>query len=159
MDFQIGEKIIYPTHGAGIIESIEEKEILGTKQLYYMLSINKIQVMFPMTTNIGIRRVVDSTTMDDVLASFHEEESEETHPNRTQRYRIHVKMIKSGNIYEGAQVIRDLLKMKKKRALASVDKRLLDNAQEILISELMLVKGIDQLEAVEMLNSAICINE
>ncbi len=156
MDFQIGEKIIYPTHGAGIIESIEEKEILGIKQLYYTISINKILVMFPMKTNIGIRRIVDSTIMDHVLASFNNEEDNETTPlNRSQRYRSHVNKIKSGDIYEGAQVIRDLLKMKKKKALASADKKLLDNAQQIFISELMLVKGIKEEEAVMLLNDAI----
>lgn len=155
MDFQIGEKIIYPMHGAGIIEAIEEKEILGTIQQYYKLSINKVVVMFPLKTNIGIRPVVTPTTMDKVLASFYDEEIEATPINRTQRIRIHMNKMKTGDIFDGAEVIRDLMRMKQKKSLATGDKRLLENAQQILLSELMLVKDIEEEEATIMLQNAI----
>jgi CarD family transcriptional regulator len=152
--FQIGDKIVYPMHGAGVIEAIEEKEILGDKKLYYIMNLNNMRVMFPMESELGIRQVVDIEILDDVLAVFNDGESDPIN-NPTQRYRSNMNKMKSGDIYEGAQVIRDLIRMGKKRALATGDKVMLDNARQILVSELMLVKGIVQKQAVDLLNEVI----
>jgi CarD family transcriptional regulator len=154
--FQIGDKIVYPMHGAGVIEAIEEKEILGEKRLYYVMNFRNMQVMFPIgkTSNIGIRQVVDSDILENVLTIFNHGESDPT-PNQNQRYRINMKKMMSGDIYEGAQVIRDLIRIGKKRVLATGDKKMLDNAQQILISELVLVKGIAEEQAANLLNQVI----
>lgn len=152
--FQIGDKIVYPMHGAGVIESIEEKEILGDKQLYYVMNLKNMKVSFPMDTDLGIRQVVDSDILEDVLTVFNEGESNPI-LNPNQRYRSNMNKMRSGDIYEGAQVIRDLFRMGKKRALATGDKIMLDNARQILVSELVLVKGIAQEQAVDLLNEVI----
>jgi CarD family transcriptional regulator len=154
--FQIGDKIVYPMHGAGVIEAIEEKEILGEKRLYYVMNIRNMQVMFPLgkASGIGIRQVVDSDILENVLTIFNHGESDST-LNPNQRQRINMNKMKSGDIYEGAQVIRDLMRIGKKRVLATGDKVMLDNAQQILISELVLVKGIAQEQAVDLLNQVI----
>lgn len=152
--FQIGDRILYPMHGAGVIEAIEEKEILGDKQFYYVMNLKNMRVMFPMKSNLGIRQVVDSDILEDVLTFFNHGVSEPI-LNPTQRHRSNMNKMKSGDIYEGAQVIRDLVRMRKNRALSTGDKMMLDNAQQILVSELMLVKGIDQLQAVDILNGVI----
>lgn len=154
--FQVGDKIVYPMHGAGVIEAIEEKEILGEKQLYYVINFTNLQVMFPMEkkSDLGIRQVVDSDILENVLTIFRHGESDPT-LNHNQRARLNMSKMKSGDIYEGAQVIRDLMRISKKKALATGDKVMLGNARQILISELVLVKGIDQEQAVDLLNQAI----
>lgn len=152
--FQIGDKIVYPMHGAGVIEAIEEKEVLGNKQMYYVTTIQNMQVMFPMESKAGIRGIVDSDIIEDVLSVFSVEEAD-TILNPAQRYRNNMNKMKSGDIYEGAQVIRDLIRLSKKRALTTGDKSMLDNARQILISELALVKGIDPVQANDLLNEAI----
>ena len=152
--FQIGDRVVYPAHGAGIIEAIEEREILGSKRLYYVMNIRNMEVMFPMESDIGIREIVGVETMEDVLAIF-DQEVPETLVSPSQRYRENMNKLKSGDIYDGAQVIRNLTTLGKKRTLATGDKTILDNAKQILISELVLVKGIDEQQAEDMLNEAI----
>jgi CarD family transcriptional regulator len=152
--FQVGDKIVYPMHGAGVIECIEEKEILGDRQLYFVMNLKNMKVSFPMETDLGIRQVVDSDILEDVLSAFnHGESNPILNPN--QRYRSNMNKMRSGDIYEGAQVIRDLIRMGKKRALATGDKIMLDNARQILVSELVLVKGIELEQAVDILNDVI----
>lgn len=156
--FKIGDKIFYPMHGAGVIESIDEKEILGEKKLYYILNIpsKKMSVMIPQGNedSIGIRPVVDSKILEEVLTTFHQEETD-PNMNQNQRYRMNMNKIKSGDIYEGAQVIRDLMRISKKRNLGTDDRNLLNQAQQIFVSELSLIKDINQESATDFLNQII----
>lgn len=156
--FEVGDKIYYPMHGAGVIEAIEEKEILGEKQLYYIMkmSFRKIQLMIPMekTSSLKLRPLVDTQTLEDVLACFHEGETDST-INKTQRYRNNILKLKSGDIYEGVQVIRDLSRLNKKKSLGTDDKAILNQAQQFLISELVFVKGIKEEQAAELLYKVI----
>ncbi len=155
--FSIGDKIFYPMHGAGIIEAIEEKEVLGEKRLYYImsLSVGKMQVMIPTekTSKLGIREIVNSSVMERVFHLLTSDgESERTvHPN--QRYRNNMDKMKTGDIYEGAQVIRDLSNSSKKKPLGTSDKMMLNNARNILISELVLVQNLEEQQAADYLNN------
>jgi len=152
--FQIGDKIVYPMHGAGVIESIEEREVLGNKQLYCVMMMKNLQLMFPMNCKIGVREVVDLEILEDALAVLSHEATSSIE-NPTQRHRSNMNKLKSGDIYEGVQVIRDLVQMGKKKTLAMGDKTMLDNALQILTSELALVKGMVQEEADHFLNEVI----
>lgn len=152
--FQIGDKILYPMHGAGVIEAIEEKEILGKKGLYYIMNIRNMQVMFPKGAKLGIRQVVDSNILEDVLTIFNKEVTDQIQ-NPTARFRNNMNKMKSGDIYEGAQVIRDLVHLSKTKTLSSGDRNMLENARQILISELILVKDLDHEQANEFLNEVI----
>ncbi len=152
--FEIGDKIFYPTHGAGIIEALEEKEFLGDKKFYYIINMphKSMQVMIPTekTPIYGIRKVVDINTLEDVLAAFNDGETDLS-INHIQRQRINMNKIKSGDIYEGAEVIRDLMRIGKKRNLGTEDRNTLNNAQQILVSEVVLVKEIEEEQAMELL--------
>ena len=152
--FQIGDKIVYPMHGAGVIESIEEREVLGNKQLYCVMMMKNLQLMFPMNCKIGVREVVDLEILEDALAVLSHEATSSIE-NPTQRHRSNMNKLKSGDIYEGVQVIRDLVQMGKKKTLAMGDKTMLDNALQILTSDLALVKGMVQEEADHFLNEVI----
>lgn len=156
--FEIGDKIFYPIHGAGIVEAMEEKEILGKKQIYYIINMphKHMQVMIPKENIavLGIRKVVPLDILEDVLMFFHRGKTDLT-INHIQRHRININKMKSGDIYEGAEVIRDLVRISKKKNLGTEDRNTLNNAQKILISELVLVKGIPQEQAVNLLNQVL----
>ena len=130
--FQIGDKIFYPMHGAGVIEAIEEKEILGEKQLYYVMDIplRNMQAMIPLvkTEDLGIRQVVDSEMIEKVFTNF---QPVVTDPisNPILRHRSNISKMKSGDIFQEAQVICDLTRMGKKKPLGAGDKILLNDAQ------------------------------
>lgn len=145
--FQIGDNIVYPMHGAGIIEAIEEKEFSGKKQQYYVIkmSISKMQVMIPKgkILNSNIRPVTDILALKHIIHIFQHEESCKLLPWK-QRHKVNTDKIKTGEIQEGAEVVRDLMRMKKEKALNTSEKKLLDDAYKFLISELELIKGITE---------------
>jgi CarD family transcriptional regulator len=156
--FQIGNKIFYPMHGGGIIEGIDEKEIFGKTQLYYVVNIlhRKMKVMIPIDNmeRLGLRQIVNSEKLDDMLTNFHDGETELV-INDTQRHRRNMEKIKSGSIYEGAEVIRDLVRANSKKKLGIAEKKLLENALQILISEVVLIKEIPHDKAAELLDQVI----
>ena len=143
--FNIGDKIVYPMHGAGVIESIEEKEILGNKQNYYIVKmpIGDMKVMIPIehVDDIGIREVIGTKDADKVFDVFKEKTTDET-VNWNKRYRENMLKIKSGNIFEVAEVVRTLMVRDKEKGLSTGEKKMLNSARQILISELVLVKNI-----------------
>jgi CarD family transcriptional regulator len=156
--FQIGDKIVYPMHGAGVIEAIEEKEILGEKQKYYVIRIpiSNMEVMIPMKKMIQsrIRLIADKLTLENVLLIFQYGESDDS-LSWKQRYTQNMEKMKTGEIQEGAEVVRDLIRRNKVRALNTSEKQMLDNAQKILISELSLIKGITENQAIDLLNTKV----
>ncbi|HHV97293.1 MAG TPA: CarD family transcriptional regulator [Clostridiaceae bacterium] len=142
--FNIGDKIVYPMHGAGVIESIEEKEILGHKQNYYIvrIPIGDMKVMIPIESvdEIGIREIIDEEQADEVLNALKQKTTYET-GNWNKRYRENMLKIKSGNIFEVAEVVKSLMLRDKEKGLSTGEKKMLNSARQILISELVLVKN------------------
>ncbi len=145
--FQIGDNVVYPMHGVGIIKDIEEKEISGGKQQYYVIKmlISNMQLMIPTSKILSssIRPVTDIIALKDIIYIFQHGESDRLLPWK-QRFKVNTDKIKTGNIIEGAEVVRDLMRMKKEKALNTSEKKMLDNANEFLISELRLIKGITE---------------
>jgi CarD family transcriptional regulator len=152
--FEIGDNIIYPMHGAGIIEGIEEKEFQGHSQKFYVIKIpvNNMQVHMPVNsmTNSRIRPVADKKSMDIVLDLFHNGKSDRS-LSWKQRYKINTDKIRSGKLREGAEVVRDLSRIQNEKVLNSSEKQMLDNAKKILVGELGLVRGISEVQAAELL--------
>ncbi|MGI8387640.1 MULTISPECIES: CarD family transcriptional regulator [unclassified Robertmurraya] len=145
--FQIGDYIVYPMHGAGIIKDIEEKEISGEKQHYYVIKmlISNMQVMIPTgkISSSSIRPVTDIIVLKHIIHIFQHGESDRLLPWK-QRYKVNTDKMKTGKILEGAEVVRDLMRMKKEKALNASEKKMLDDAHGFLISELGLIKGITE---------------
>ncbi|OUQ86127.1 CarD family transcriptional regulator [Brevibacillus brevis] len=156
--FQVGDKVFYPMHGAGVIEAMEEKEFLGEKHLYYVLEmlLRELNIMVPVEkmSALGIRKVVEADILENVLAVLREGQRD-TALNAAQRYKLHTEKMKSGDIYEQSEVIRDLFGMSKQKVLGTSDKVMLDNAQQLFISEIELVKDVDTEQATEMLKQAV----
>ncbi|PDZ19847.1 transcription factor YdeB [Bacillus cereus] len=145
--FQIGDNIVYPMQGAGIIKAIEEKEISGEKQQYYVIkmSASNMELMIPAgrILNSNIRPVTDITTLAHIMDIFQHGESDRLLTWK-QRYKLNTDKIKTGKMQEGAEVVRDLMRIQKEKALNASEKKMLDNAYEFLISELGLIEGITE---------------
>ncbi|MBQ4816052.1 CarD family transcriptional regulator [Bacillus pumilus] len=145
--FQIGDNIVYPMHGAGIIEAIEEKEFSDEKQQYYVIkmSISHMKVMIP-TRKIScsrIRPVTDLLALNNVMHVFQHGKSDQLLTWK-ERHTINTNKIKTGDIQDGAEVVRDLMRMKKEKALNASEKKMLDEAHEFLLSELEVIEGITE---------------
>ncbi|HDX9609891.1 transcription factor YdeB [Bacillus toyonensis] len=145
--FQIGDNIVYPMQGAGIIKAIEEKEIAGKKQQYYVIkmSANNMEIMIPegKILNSNIRPVTDITALIHIIDIFQHGESDRLLTWK-QRYKVNTDKIKTGKMQEGAEVVRDLMRIQKEKALNASEKKMLDNAHEFLVSELGLIEGITE---------------
>jgi len=156
--FKVGDKVAYPMHGAGIIEAIEEREILGEKRKYYVLRlpISDMKVMIPInkTNNIGLREVIDEDGIKRVIGILSGDTTNMS-ANWNRRYRANMEKIKSGDIFEVAEVVRNLIKREMERGLSSGERKMLENARQILISELVLAAEIEEKKAQYMIEQAL----
>jgi len=155
--FNVGDKIVYPMHGAGIIEKIEEKAILDEKQNYYIIKMpGEVKVMVPVSKaeKIGVRSIIDKDTASKVIKVL-EHDSTEMSLKWNKRYRDNVEKMKSGDIFEVADIVRNLTFKQKEKGLSTTEKKMLLNARQILVSELVLVGDRDKEEVENMVNDKI----
>lgn len=158
--FKIGDKIIYPMQGAGIIDRVEEKEISQVKCNYFIINMvnNSMQVMIPQDkiSTSGIRPVSDEETLELVLQSFNTNDVQLGDAlNYKERYQTNLKKVKSGDLKEGSEVVRDLLLLNSKKPLNSSEKQMLNTAKKLLVGEISLIKNISEAEASNLINSVI----
>jgi CarD family transcriptional regulator len=152
--FNIGDRVVYPMHGAGVIESIEEKEILGVRNKYYVMKmpVGEMKVMIPTDSilRVGLREVIDKDMIAEVFKVLRNHNGKMS-SNWNRRYRDHLEKIKSGDILEVAEVVRNLTLRDREKGLSTGERKMLESARQILISELLLVQGIDQNEVINAL--------
>jgi len=148
--FSIGDNIVYPMHGAGTIEAIEEREMDGEICDYYVLLIpqNGIRIMIPCNRarDVGVRCIIQKSEVDGVNATLRGE-STEMAKIWNRRYRDNLEKLKTGQITYVAEVVRDLMRVDNEKRLSTGERKMLSNAKQILISELILAcdKGEDEL--------------
>jgi CarD family transcriptional regulator len=156
--FQVGDYIVYPMQGAGVIEAIEEKEVLGETRQYYIIkmSINKMQVMIPIGNEkkTRIRVVSDKHTLKNVLDTFYHGETN-TNLSMKERFKINSEKLKTGDLMDGAEVVRDLLRINKQKTLNASEKQMLESARKMFIGELGLIQGISESQAADMLSTMV----
>ena len=155
--FNVGDKIVYPMHGAGTIDSIEEKNILGENQFYYVIRMpGEVKVMVPTdrAEQIGVRNVIGKEEAEKVISILGEDETEMSQ-NWNKRYRDNMEKMKSGSVYEVADVVRNLSFKQKEKGLSTGEKKMLSNAKQILVSELVLAEHASQDEVEELINNKI----
>lgn len=154
--FSIGDKVVYPMHGAGVIEAIEEKEILGDKKKYYIMNmpVGEMRVMIPLDniSQIGLREVIDRKSVEKVFEIL-QGYDDPMPANWNRRYRANMDKIKSGNIYKVAEVVRNLMLRENQKGLSTGERKMLESARQILISELVLVQGVEVSEVNNILDS------
>lgn len=156
--FNIGDRIVYPMHGAGIIVAEEEKEILGEKRKYFIMKMpmSDMKVMIPIDSveEIGIRPVVDEEEIEKVKLVLADEETEMSQ-NWNRRYRANMDKIKSGDIYEIAGVVRNLVLRDREKGLSTGERKMLSNAKQMLVSEMVLSKEMENEEADNLIEEII----
>ena len=156
--FNVGDNIVYPMHGAGTIDAIEEKDILGEKQQYYIIKMpGEVKVMVPTSKaeTMGVRGVIDSQGAGKVLKLLEADETEMSN-NWNKRYRDNLDKMKTGDIYEVADVVRNLsFKQKEKGSLSTGEKKMLNNAKLILVSELVLAENASKDEIERLVDNKI----
>ena len=144
--YKIGDSVVYPMHGAGVIEDIEQKEILGKEQSYYVvrMPIGDMKVMVPMENaqGVGMRDVIDKKKAQEVLKSFRTVETDVIQ-NWNKRFRENMVKIKSGDVFEVAAVVKSLMLRDRQKGLSTGERKMLSNAKQILISEIVVATGID----------------
>ena len=147
--FKIGDKVVYPMHGAGTIESIEEKEMLGKQEDYYIIKmpVGGMKLMVPTSKvdNIGIREVSNKGEAERVFSILEKPKDPYIYDaNWSKRYNVNVEKIKSGSITEVAEVVRELSHRHMERGLSIGEKKMLNTAKDILLSEMVLSEGMSQ---------------
>lgn len=148
--YKIGDKIAYPMHGAGVIETIEEKKIMGFIKKYYVMLVpfGEMKMMIPCESceKIGIREVMSRDEMKAVFNTLAEGSSEMS-DNWNRRYRDNMEKLKTGDLEHVAEVVRNLMRADKVKKLSMGEKKMLGNAMQILLSEVILVQDWDEDEA------------
>lgn len=150
--FSIGDMVAHPMHGAGVIDSIEEKDMNGSTRLYYILKMptGGMVVMIPTenTEQIGVRPIVDPGKADELMDSISDIDANMT-SNWNRRYRENMQAIKSGDLLEVARVVKGLMLREVDKGLSTGERKMLHSAKQILISEIVLSMSISY-EEVEL---------
>ncbi len=155
--FNVGDKIVYPMHGAGTIDAIEQKDILGEKQDYYIIKMpGEVKVMVPIAKaeEVGVRNVINKAEAGKVLEVLEANETEMSN-NWNKRYKENMEKMKSGNVYEIADVVRNLSYKQKEKGLSTGEKKMLSNAKQILVSELVLAEHASKNEVEDLIENKI----
>ena len=147
-EFLKGDLAVYPAHGVGYIESIESKEINGDTMNFYMMKIveNGMVIMIPTSNveSVGLREVIPVTEVPEVYKVMQEKAHGADNQTWNRRYREYMDKIKTGSIYDVAEVFRDLFQLKLEKDLSFGERKLLDTAQNLLVQELSMAKDVDE---------------
>ncbi|ACD53896.1 transcription factor YdeB [Clostridium botulinum] len=158
--FNVGDKVVYPMQGIGIVQRIEEKLFCGKKKKYCIIQMlkNNLEIMIPIDRlpNSKLRMINDINTLEDILNNIGDTSNpEEADLPSKQRYEINLNKIKSGLLEDSLDVFYNLTLINKNKALNSTEKQILNTAQKFLIDEIRVIKDISENEATKILKSSI----
>lgn len=146
--FKVGDKAVYPAHGVGEVTAIERREIAGSTQTFYILKIldNGMKIMVPtlQAQQVGLREIISSQEADEVFDILREKEISVDTATWNRRYREYMEKIKTGSVFEVAEVLRDLYLLKAEKDLSFGERKMLDTARNLLIKELSLAKKMEE---------------
>ena len=152
MTFAVGDKVVYPHHGAAVIEGKEKRVFDGQKTDYFVLRITygdlKVSIPVDKADEIGLREVINDEEVEEVFAVLRKKEARMP-TNWSRRFKNHVEKLKSGDIYQVAEVVRNLSIREADKGLSAGEKRMLARARQILVSELTFALNVDE-EAAEL---------
>ena len=158
MGFDVGDKVVYPHHGAAVIERREKKNAFGEEREYLVLRLafGDLTLMVPAdnTDEVGLREVINLEEVEEVFAVLGKKEARMP-TNWSRRFKNHVEKLKSGDIYQVAEVVRNLTLRDKEKGLSAGEKRMLSKARQILQSELTFALDVDEAEAEKKLDEAL----
>src|SRR3954452_11199454 len=158
MSFDVGDKVVYPHHGAAVIERRERETAFADEKEYLVLRLayGDLILMVPAdnTDEVGLREVINDEEVEEVFAVLRKKEARMP-TNWSRRFKNHVEKLKSGDIYQVAEVVRNLSLREKDKGLSAGEKRMLARARQILVSELTFALGVDEEEAERQLDGAL----
>ncbi|OPX20792.1 MAG: CarD family transcriptional regulator [Desulfobacca sp. 4484_104] len=148
--FETGDLAVYPAHGVGVIESIEDKEISGNSQKFYIMRIleNNMIIMIP-TQNaqaVGLRGIIDPQAVARIYEILGTRKRLVEHQTWNRRYRDYMEKIKTGSLFQVAEVLRDLSLLKSDKDLSFGERKMLDTAKNLLIKELSIARKKEEIE-------------
>lgn len=146
--FKVGDKIVYPGHGVGQITQLKSKAVAGTEQQFFDITIMEsgMKIMVPViqVESVGLRKVVDKKAIDKVYAILKDRKGKIDTQTWNRRFREYSQKIKTGSVYEIAEVMRDLSVLSAEKELSFGEKKMLDMAQSLLVSEIAIAKARSQ---------------
>jgi CarD family transcriptional regulator len=158
MSFNVGETVVYPHHGAALIEATETRIVKGEEKLYLVLKVAQgdlvVKVPAENAEVVGVRDVVDQAGLDHVFEVLRAPHTEEP-TNWSRRYKANLEKLASGDVNKVAEVVRDLWRRDKERGLSAGEKRMLSKARQILVSELALAEETDEARAEGILDEVL----
>lgn len=158
MIYEVGDKVVYPHHGAGAVIKREKREILGEKREYLTIQIlhNDMTVTVPVdsASMAGLRKVIAKTDVSDVLAVLRRDETEMPE-NWSHRFKHNRGKLKTGDVFEVAEVVRNLSLRDREKGLSTGEKQMFHQAKKILASELMYARGLEEKEADKFLDGVL----
>lgn len=147
-EFKVGDIAVYPAHGVGKVHSIEEREIAGNKHKFYILKImdSGMTIMVPTgnVRNVGLREVINESEVDIVYAILRERDISINEQTWNRRYREYMDKIKTGSIYEIAEVLRDLMLLRYEKELSFGERKMLDTARTLIVKELAIAQDVQE---------------
>jgi CarD family transcriptional regulator len=158
MTFTVGETVVYPHHGAALIEAIETRTIKGEDRLYLVLKVAQgdltVRVPADNAEYVGVRDVVGADGLERVFEILKAPHTEEP-TNWSRRYKANVEKIASGDVNKVSEVVRDLWRRDRERGLSAGEKRMLAKARQILVSELALAEHTNEDKAEALLDEVL----
>ena len=159
MTFRVGDKVVYPHHGAAIIEKVEEKDLLGEKRDYFIIKLayGDLTLMVPTdaTEDVGLREVTPAKDMPKLFKLLKKHEPMTNTTNWSRRFKANVEKLRSGDIYQVAEVVRTLHQRDREKGLSAGEKRMLTKARQILVSELTFSNDCNEEQAEKMLDEVL----
>ena len=142
--FNVGDLAVYPAHGVGMIEAVEKRVISGNSQSFYIMRIldNNMTIMIPTDNikNVGLREIIDAKDIPKIYKILQERHVLPENQTWNRRYRDYMEKIKTGSVYEIAEVLRDLILLKNGKELSFGERKMLDTARNLLIKELSIAR-------------------
>ncbi len=161
--FKIGDLTVYPAHGVGVIERIEKRKISGCEEDFYVIRVleNNMIIMIPSSNveNVGLRRIINQNDVGKVFSILKGKDlSVDDNQTWNRRYRDYMGKIKSGSVFEVAEVYRDLSAMQHDKELSFGEKKMLDTARTLLTKEISLAKNMKEEDVAKDIESNITAN-
>ncbi|MFB0532108.1 MAG: CarD family transcriptional regulator [Desulfatiglandales bacterium] len=147
--FKVGDMAVYPAHGVGVIEKIENRKISGCQEDFYVMRIleNNMIIMIPSANaaNVGLRQIINQYEVSKIFSILKKRDIS-VNGNQTwnRRYRDYMEKIKSGSAFEVAEVYRDLTTIKQDKELSFGERKMLDTARSLLVKEISLAKNMTE---------------
>lgn len=149
--FSVGDKVVYPMQGVGVVEKIENRVFSGKNREYIIVKIlaNNMEVMIPtdMVAKSNLRKISDNSTLENVLSNLTVKDDTEEKLSNKERYENNVNKFKAGTLKDSLEVVLDLVHINKNKKLNSSEKQLFHSAQKFLVEEVSCIKNITLTEA------------